>query len=301
VAPASLLRNLLPADAGAVTGTQLKRLQSAALLDGVLDGEERAMMQGVASKVETAAQPGLDAWLAAPTNPEVSVVRKRSPGFDARLAALTEQARPGDVIFWRDPRGGDLARWLGDWSHVSLVLDKGKVLDTMSLEGVSISTPEAVLAKVERRMQASAFAIGRPARPLSESQLARLRSAATRMQGRDYALVSSLADDAARLSCSRSVYEALKAAGVDVAPLGKRLAKNAVMPGDLMRGVRMVGVVDEAGAFKAGKQVASEAWNVGAVRKAVIKAYDWALTHVPVLWRFVDQYQAAALRNLRRA
>jgi hypothetical protein len=181
------------------------------------------------------------------------------------------------------------------------VLDKGKVLDTMSLEGVSIATMESVLAKVERRMQANAVAIGRPAKSLTAGQLARLRAAATRMQGRDYALLSQLADDAARLSCSRSVYDALKAAGIDAAPVGKRLARNAVLPGDLMRGVRMVGVVDEAGAFKTGKRIASEAWNIGSVRKAIIRTYDWVLTHLPSLWRFVDQYQAAALRNMRRA
>jgi hypothetical protein len=300
LAPAALLQNVLPAEAGAISGTQLKRLQSAALLDGVFDGEERAAMQQLAARVEPASRPALDAWLAAPSNPELALVRKRSAGFDTRLAALTKHAQPGDVIFWRDPRGGDLSRWLGAWSHVSLVLGDGKLLDTMSLEGVSISTPEAVLAKVERRMQARAFAIGRPANPLTATQLDRLGAAAARLQGRDYALVSRLSDDAARLSCSRSVYEALKAAGVDAAPVGRRLARNAVMPGDLMRGVKMVGVVDEAGAFQTGKRVAAEAWDIGTLRSAAIRTYDWCLSRVPALWRVVDQYQAAALRGLRR-
>lgn len=301
MAPASLLQNLMSAGAPIVTGTQVKRLQSAAMLDGVLEADERQVFTDLRAgqRVEEAARPGLDAWLASPSNPEVALMRKRSPHFDTKLAALAKHAQPGDLIFWRDPRGGDLAKWLGTWSHVSLVLEDGKLLDTMSLEGVSISTQEAVLAKVERRMQADAFAIGRPARRLTPAQLKDLGAAASKLQGRDYALVSKLANREAKLSCSRSVYEALAAVGIDLAPAGKRMVEGAVMPGDLMRGVKMVGVIDEAGAFKAGKKVAHEAWNISSLRKAVLKAYDWAFAHVPGIWAFAERYQARALRALR--
>ncbi|MEB3196317.1 MAG: hypothetical protein VKP62_03850 [Candidatus Sericytochromatia bacterium] len=303
MAPVQLLDNLLSARPGVVDASALKRLQSAAMLDGTLDAAERTRLSELARSgaVDAAQRPGLDAWLAAPSNPEVAYVRKRSASFDARLAALTQHAQPGDLIFWRDPRPNSrLAEYLGEWSHVSLALGNGQVLDTMSLEGVSIATTEAVVSKVERRMAGVEVAIGRPKKPLTEAQLKHLRAAAHALQGRDYALLSPLKDKAAALSCSRSVYEALAAAGIELAPASRRLARNAVMTGDLMRQVKIVGTISEQGVFKAGKSALVKAWDITSWRKWVWQAGDALLTHVPSLWSFAEKYQQRALQNLRR-
>jgi hypothetical protein len=302
MAPAvSLLANLLGADRGPIDGSRLKRLQSAATLDGRVDPAERAVLRGLGKdgRIEAGLRGPLDAWLKAPTSPEVAYVRKGAPAFDARVAAVAKHARPGDLLFWQDPRGTAISKLLGEFSHVSLVLGEGKVLDTMALEGVSIATTEAAVAKASRRMKAGAIAIGRPAERLSATQIAALGKAAAGIQGRDYALLSSLRDAASALSCSRSVYEALKAIGIDLAPEGRRVVRNAVMPGDLMKAVKAVGTVGEDGVFRAAGREGFAAWNPSRLVRLLGGAWDHAMTWFPGLWSFAMKVQAKMVRKLR--
>lgn len=84
-----------------------------------------------------------------------------------------------------------------------------------------------------------------------------------------------------------------------MAPEGKRLARRAVLPGDLVRGVTIAGTVDARGLFRAGDQAAREAWNVGGLRKVAIKAFDRMMGAFPGLWPWVERYQARALDRLR--
>jgi hypothetical protein len=285
---ATLLANLLSAGPGQPNAKQLRMLQTAATLDGKVDRQERKVLKDL---------PGMKDWLRKPTNPEVSYVRSNLPGFNAKVQALAAHAKPGDLVFWQDTTGSRLAQYLGEFPHVSLMLPGGKLLDTMSIEGVSISTPEAVVAKTARRMKAGEFAIGRPKTPLSSAQLTRLGKLAEQLQGRDYALLSPMKDEAAALSCSRSVYEALKQAGVDLAPEQERMVRNAVMPGDLLRGVNAVGRIGVDGAFRAGE--AAPVWKPKFWVKAVGKTWDFLMTHFPGLWSFVSKLQATMAKRLR--
>jgi hypothetical protein len=301
LSPVRHLQNVLPTGPSDVTRLQLRRLQTAAMLDGKLETMERSFLDGLrkAGRVAPSEVEALDRWIASPSNPEVAFVRKQSPRFEERLRALEQHAKPGDLVFWHGPADTPLGKWLGEWTHVSLALGDGLMLDTMSLEGATISDLPSVLAKAERRLQSDAFAIGKLEKPLTAGQLDQLRQVARRLQGRDYALVSRLDDAASRLSCSRSVYEALKQIGLEVVPETKRLVSRAVMPGDLMRGVKIAGTVDARGVFRAGEQAAREAWNVGGVRKLAIRTFDRVLGAFPGLWPWVERYQARALERLR--
>jgi hypothetical protein len=283
---ATLLANLLSVQPGTPNPKQLRMLQTAATLDGKVDRTERKVL----SKV-----PGMRDWLKRPSNPEVAYVRANQASFDARVQALATHAKPGDLIFWQDTTGSDLAKLLGEFPHVSLVLPGGKLLDTMTLEGASISTPEAVVAKTARRMKAGEIAIARPKQPLTAAQIAKLKPLAEGIQGREYALVAK--DAMSAVSCSRSVYEVLKGAGVDLAPVEARMVRNAVMPGDLIKGVNTIGRIGSDGAFRAGAEL--PAWKPSFWLKGLGKAWDFLMTHFPVLWKVVDQFQAAAKHRMR--
>ena len=302
MAPAvTLLQNLLAADPGAVSRGRLRRLQTAATLDGKLDRQERGVLTALrkGDRLGSAEVAALDAWLKAPKSPEVAAVRKAVPAFDARVAALAQHAKPGDLVFWRDTQNSTLGKLLGEFPHVSLALGNGKFLDTMTLEGVSISTTEGAVAKTARRMKAGAIAIGRPARPLTAAQVKALEKAAKGLQGRDYALLSPLRDALSALSCSRSVYEALKAVGLDLAPEGARTVRNAVMPGDLMKAVKAVGTIGEDGVFRAATSAEIGAWKPTRFVRALGKAWDFLMTHVPALWPFVMKIQDRMVRKVR--
>ncbi|MDB5095954.1 MAG: hypothetical protein JWM80_375 [Cyanobacteria bacterium RYN_339] len=285
---ATLLANLMNAGSGAPTPKQLRMLQTAATLDGRVDAQERRVLK---------VMPGMKDWLQRPTNPEVAFVRANTPAFDARVKALTQHAKPGDLIFWQDTSGSRLSTFLGEFPHVSLVLPGGKLLDTMSIEGASISTPEAVVAKTARRLKAGEIAIARPKTPLTAGQISKLGKLAEQLQGREYALLSPMKDEAAAVSCSRSVYEVLKGAGVDLAPEQERLVRNAVMPGDLIKGVDTLGRIGTDGVFRAGEKLPM--WKPSSWVKAVGHAWDFVMTHFPGLWEFAGKIQASMTKRLR--
>lgn len=283
---ATLLANLLSVQPSTPNPKQLRMLQTAATLDGKVDRTERKVLSAI---------PGMRDWLKRPSNPEVAYVRANQPAFDARVQALVNHAKPGDLVFWQDTVGSDLSKLLGEFPHVSLVLPGGKLLDTMTLEGASISTPEAVVAKTARRMKAGEMAIGRPKTPLTAAQLAKLKPLAEQIQGREYALVAK--DAMSAVSCSRSVYEVLKGAGVDLAPVEARMVRNAVMPGDLIKGVSSVGRIGLDGTFRAGAEI--PAWKPSFWVKTGAKVWDFLTTHFPLMWDLVAKFQEAAKRRMR--
>jgi hypothetical protein len=299
VSPVALLQNVLPAQQVVIAGHHLKRLQTAAMLDGALDGAERRFIVRVrgTGKIAAFETKALDAWLKAPNNPELALMQRQSPLFSRRLSALTTHVRPGDLVFWNSAIASTEARWLGEWNHVSLALKDGLMLDAMTLEGSSVSRFAAVLAKVERRLKGDRFAIGRITPPLTAEQLSTLQGVARRLEGRDYAYLSRLDDPFAPMSCSRAVFEALQQIGINASPIDGRLAKMAVLPGDLMRAVTVVGAIDAQGRFQAGD--AANAWHIAAWRKMVIQGVDASFQRVPGLWPWLEDLQKRLVRSMR--
>lgn len=305
MAPAAqLLSNLLAAAPPApapLDRHHLVRLQTAATLDGRVEAAERDVFVKLADgpRLDDAQKAGLKRWLRKPGNPEVAVMRKRDPAFDARVGAIATHAQPGDLIFWRATQEGRSTKFRGPWVHVSAVLPGGKLLDSMMLEGASIATPGAVLAKAVRRMNTGEIVIARPKTPLTPAQLKRLAAAAREMQGRDYAVLSPLKDPQAPVSCSRSVHDAFAAAGIELAPEGQRMMRGVVAPADLINGVRAVGTIGLDGAFREGAADGFRPFKPSAPVRWAMRAGDFLLAHVPGLWTVLDRYQANLARALR--
>jgi hypothetical protein len=268
-----MLHNVLPVSQEPVSALVVKRLKTAATLDGLVDGSERRFFTVLIRDRRLNANQVADIqnWLKSPDNPEVLYVRKKDPLFDTRLQALNQHARPGDLVFWG---GCDWRAALGPWRHVSLVLNDGRLLDTMAIEGASISTMEAALAKSIRRLRTTEMVVARPNAALSQAQLAGITRYAEAVEGRPYALFSRMDDPGAKLSCSRSVYEALKSTGLDIAPVSQRQMPGAVMPPDMIPQVKALGLIDAKGLFKPGPITDFGPWHPGMRDQLELKFFE---------------------------
>lgn len=237
----TLMQNTLAAHGARLDAAMLERLLVIAAQDGVVDAEERAVLE--AQRWPAACRETLNAYLASADagrvdNPEVALMRGRDPHFDARVVALTAHARPGDFIAWSsDQRGfpwNIMQDSYGQWMHVSLVLSDGLLLDPYWPEGVTVCTIEAAVAKSFNRIRANAFAVTRPHEPLSPEALAAVSDRARELLGKPYAFIAALERPCDRGSCTRVIWDLFREQGVDPAPEARRLLKTAVTPGDLV-------------------------------------------------------------------
>jgi hypothetical protein len=250
-----LLRNVLAAHRGRLNVRLLERLLVLAAQDGEIDARERALLDSL--PWPTDCRHMLDATLAhvdagEVLNLEVEAMRLRDPHFDARVAALVAHAKPGDVVVWSSDQQGPpwnlMRAAYGPWMHVSVVLDDGRLLDPYWPDGVTVSTPEAAIAKSFNRVMASEFLIARLAVPLDEAQLQAFSNAARAALGKPYSFVAMLDRPASASSCSRVAWDLFRSIGLDLAPAGSRMYRSAISPVDFvftpLAHVRVDGSID---------------------------------------------------------
>lgn len=241
---AYLIHNAHRARGGGVVGLRRAReLAIVAAQDGIVDADERLVLAGI--PMDGAARQYRDRFLASSgsnglaVNPEVEAWRRHDPAFDAKVAAVREYARPGDLILWRSDQEGFpwnlMKRAYGPFQHVCVVLGDGKVLDPYWPDGVTVSTVESAVAKSFHRIKASEMVIVRPAGKLSLEQVEKLTGRAYALQGKAYALVSPLDRPGDAMSCARAAWEVFLAAGIDLAPVDRRMYPIVISPGDFAR------------------------------------------------------------------
>lgn len=238
-----LLQNVLAEHRQPLSAAGFLDLWATAVQAGDLGDAERAFLIGLrcAPKAAALRETLLAAapQLGAAPNPEIARARREDPHFAQRVAALTNNVQPGDLIFW----GSDERRFpwgvmqgsYGPWMHVSIVLGDGKLLDPYWPEGLTIATIEAALAKSARRIRARTLLVARPATPLTAAQLARLTNRAYAQVGRPYGLMFDPNGPSERASCSRAAWELFREEGVDLQQAGGRLAHYTITPRDLMQ------------------------------------------------------------------
>lgn len=72
------------------------------------------------------------------------------------------------------------------------------------------------------------------------------------------------------------------------------------MPGDLLKALKAIGTISEAGVFKAASHDAFTAWRPSRLVRFASRGFDALVSLAPGLWRFIGKVQAKMVQNLRR-